>query len=135
MNPVTAADREHARAMLQALGRHPRVTTDDGTVLDFPGPILAALEELLEATAEGESAMVLRANRDLTTAQAATVLGVSRPTVVRLIESGKLDAHMVGTHRRLSPTEVLAYRTASAERRRQALDEMMREAEELGLYG
>jgi excisionase family DNA binding protein len=59
---------------------------------------------------------------------------MSRPTVVRMIEAGKISARMVGTHRRLALTDVLAYREASAKRRSEALDEMTRQAEELGLY-
>lgn len=43
-------------------------------------------------------------------ALAAAVLGVSRPTVVRLVEAGKLPARMVGTHRRLRLGDVLTYR-------------------------
>ncbi len=134
MSVVTEKDRYQAREVLQALGSHPRITTDDGTVLDLPTPVLEALAEFLEAAADGERALVLRSPEDLTTEQAAAVLGFSRPTVVRLIEAGKLPARMVGTHRRLSLGDVLAYREASAPKRRAALDEMTREAEELGLY-
>jgi len=120
--------------VLHALGDHPRIATDDGTVLDLPQPVLDALAELLEAAADGERALVLRSPEQLTTGQAAAVLGVSRPTVVRLIEAGKLPARMVGTHRRLTLGDVLAYREATAAKRQAALDEMTRDAEELGLY-
>ncbi|MCB0975638.1 MAG: helix-turn-helix domain-containing protein [Actinobacteria bacterium] len=72
---------------------------------------------------------------NLTTEQAAAVLGVSRPAVIRLIDAGKLDAHLVGAHRRLTLGDVLAHREASAARRQAALDEMTQVAEELGLYG
>lgn len=131
---LTAKDRDRAREMLRALGAHPRITTEDGTVLDLPAPVAEALAEILEAAADGERALVLRSPEDLTTEQAAAVLGVSRPTVVRLVESGRLPARMVGTHRRLSLSDVLAHREASAKRRGESLDEMAREAEELGLY-
>ena len=134
MAVLNTEDRNRAREMLRALGAHPRITTEDGTVLDLPASVAEALAELLEAAAEGERALVLRSPDDLTTEQAAAVLGVSRPTVVRLIEAGKLPARMVGTHRRLSLGDVLAHREGSAKRRSDALDEMAREAEELGLY-
>ena len=134
MSAVTEKDRNQARDVLHALGRHPRITTDDGTALDLPQPVLDALAEVLQAAADGERALVLRSPENLTTEQAAAVLGVSRPTVIRLIEAGKLDAHVVGTHRRLTLGNVLAYREASASRRKAALDDMTQEAEELGLY-
>lgn len=134
MTVLDAEDRDRAREMLRVLGAHPRITTEDGTVLDLPASVAEALAEILEAAADGERALVLRSPEDLTTEQSAAVLGVSRPTVVRLVEAGKLPARMVGTHRRLALSEVLAYRDASAKRRSEALDEMAREAEELGLY-
>ncbi|MBS1846797.1 MAG: helix-turn-helix domain-containing protein, partial [Actinobacteria bacterium] len=93
-----------------------------------------ALAEFLTATAEGEQALVVRPDSDLTTQQAAAVLGVSRPTVIRLVDSGKLPARLVGTHRRLDLRDVLTYRESSVTNRRAALDDMVREAEDLGLY-
>lgn len=134
MSAVTAEDRDLARQVLHSLGSHPRITTDDGTVLALPQPVLEALAEFLEAAAEGERALVLRSPEDLTTEQAAAILGVSRPTVIRLVEAGKLPARMVGTHRRLALGDVLTYRDASTAKRRTALDEMTRDAEDLGFY-
>ena len=134
MSTIAEKDRDQAREVLHALASHARITTDDGTVLDLPQPVLDALAEFLEAAADGERALVLRSPEDLTTEQAAAVLGVSRPTVVRLVEAGRLHARMVGTHRRLTLGDVLAYREASATKRRAAIDDMTREAEELGLY-
>lgn len=127
-------DRRRAREVLRALGTHPTVTTENGTVLDLPASVAEALTEVLEAAADGERALVLRSTADLTTEQAAEVLGVSRPTVVRLVDAGKLPARMVGTHRRLALGDVLRYRAASDRKRSEALDEMTRGAEELGLY-
>lgn len=135
MSAVTEKDRDQAREVLHALGSRSRITAADGTTLDLPQPVLKALTEFLEATADGERALVLRSPEELTTEQAAAVLNVSRPTVVRLIEAGKLPARMVGTHRRLALGDVLSYRETSAAQRRAALDEMSRDAEELGLYG
>lgn len=134
MAALTGKDRDRAREMLRVLGAHARITTDDGKELDLPVPVVQALAEVLEAAANGQRAIVLRSPEDLTTEQAAVVLGVSRPTVVRLVESGELPARMVGTHRRLCLRDVLAHREASAKRRGDALDEMARGAEELGLY-
>jgi excisionase family DNA binding protein len=131
---LSPEERLRAREMLRVLGANPRITTEDGTVLDLPAPVAEALVEILEAAADGERPLVLRTPEDLTTEQAAAVLGVSRPTVVRLIESGRIPARMVGTHRRLSLGDVLEHRAASARRRTEALDNMTREAEELALY-
>jgi len=110
------------------------VVTPDGVVLELPESVAEALAEVLEAAADGERPLVVRSPDDLTTEQAAEVLGVSRPTVVRLIDAGKLPARMVGTHRRVTLADVLVYRNESTQRRRDGLERMARHAEDLGLY-
>lgn len=70
----------------------------------------------------------------LTTGQAADLLGVSRPTVVSLIDAGKLPATLAGSHRRVQLSDVLAYRERHETTRRQALRDLTRVSEELGLY-
>ena len=72
------------------------------------------------------------ADADLTTQQAAELLGLSRTYVVRLIDQGTLPGHMVGTHRRLRASDVLAYRTDRAHRL-DALDAITSADEDLGL--
>lgn len=134
MSTLTTEERQRVRDALDRIGGRPRITTADGTVLDLPEPVAEALAEVLEAAADDERALVLRSPDDLTTEQAAAVLGVSRPTVVRLVDAGKLPARMAGTHRRIALTDVLAHRQASGQQRREALDRMTRQAEELGLY-
>lgn len=134
MSTLTAEERDRVREALGRAGSRPRFTTEEGTVIDLPDTVVEALAEVLEAAADGERPLVLRSPDNLTTEQAAAVLGVSRPTVVRMIDAGKLPARMVGTHRRLALGDVLAYRELASKRRRAALDDMTRQAEELGLY-
>lgn len=134
MATLTREECEQVRDALERSGGRPRITTEEGIVLDLPEPVAEALAEVLAAAVDGERPLVLRSSDDLTTEEAAAVLGVSRPTVVRLVDTGKLPARMVGTHRRLALGDVLAHREASAARRRDALDRMTRQAEGLGLY-
>ena len=63
-----------------------------------------------------------------------TVLNVSRPTVVKLIDDGVLPSRKVGSHRRITLADLLAYRDDMVARRRAVLDQMSRDAEEFGLY-
>jgi excisionase family DNA binding protein len=128
-------DRTLASEALARLRHRPsQFTLPDGSAVRFPKAAIEGLIDMLEAVAEGEVATVVRTPRELTTQQAAAVLNVSRPTVVRLVEDGSLPARMVGSHRRIPLPAVLAYRDDMIARRRQVLDEMVRDAEVLGLY-
>jgi excisionase family DNA binding protein len=64
---------------------------------------------------------------EVTPQEAAQILHMSRPSVMRLIERGLLHARMVGSHHRLSRTEVLAYRTQQTSSRRAALANLVQE--------
>src|SRR5581483_6328940 len=123
MSALSNEERVRVRAALGRTGGRPRITTEDGDVIDLPEPVAEAMAEVLEAAADGERPLVLRSPDNLTTEQAAAILNVSRPTVVRWIEAGKLPARMVGTRRRLTLGDVLAFRGQSTKRRRRALDE------------
>jgi excisionase family DNA binding protein len=128
-------DRALANNALVALRRRPsRFALPDGTSVRIPKSTVDGLIELLTATAEGDEATVVRSPRELTTQQAANVLNVSRPTVVKLIDDGVLPARKVGSHRRVALTDLLAFRQEVVAKRRAALDEMTTDAEELGLY-
>jgi excisionase family DNA binding protein len=128
-------DREVASQALSALQRRPRrFTLPDGTTVELPKTAIDGLIEMLDAVAHGEDATVVRTPREVTTQQAAAVLNVSRPTVVKLIDDGTLPARKVGSHRRILLTDLLAYRDQVIAERRAALEQMTREAEDLGLY-
>ncbi len=128
-------DRQAATDALTALRRRPRrFTLPDGTTLRLPKAAVDGLMEMLDAVAHGEDATVVRTPREVTTQQAATLLNVSRPTVVKLIDDATLPARMVGSHRRILLSDLLAYRDKIVAERRAILDQMTRDAEDLGLY-
>jgi excisionase family DNA binding protein len=72
--------------------------------------------------------------REVTLQQAADLLNVSRPFLVKLLETGAIPFHYVGAYRRVGLTDVLAYRNQRSHARRAALAEMACEAQEMGLY-
>ncbi|MGD9797325.1 MAG: helix-turn-helix domain-containing protein [Acidimicrobiia bacterium] len=128
-------DRQAATDALTALRRRPRrFTLPDGTTVRLPKSAVDGLIEMLEAVAHGDDVTVVRTPREVTTQQAATVLNVSRPTVVKLIDDGTLPARLVGSHRRILLADLLAYRDRIVAERRAVLDQMTRDAEDLGLY-
>ena len=74
-----------------------------------PAELAAALRETVTALAHGEAVTLTPHEALLTTQEAAQVLGVSRPTLVRLLESGALPFTKPGTHRRVRLEDVLDY--------------------------
>lgn len=83
------------------------VRVGDETVV-LPENANRAVRSLLRDLATGVPVHVIPADAELTTQQAADLLGLSRTYIVRLIDQGSLPAHMAGTHRRPSASEVLA---------------------------
>ncbi|MBI2920858.1 MAG: helix-turn-helix domain-containing protein [Planctomycetes bacterium] len=73
----------------------------------LPPPADRLLVELLSELAEGNAVTLVPTRAELTTQQAAVLLGVSRPFFVEQLESGRLPFHKVGTHRRVRLEDVM----------------------------
>lgn len=103
------------------------------TTLDLPPVVMELLADILKETAAGKAVSLVAIEREITTQQAATLLNVSRPYLVGLIEKGELPARMVGNQRRLPLQDVLAYKAENRAKRRAVLNEMAAADQELGL--
>ncbi|WP_430478729.1 excisionase family DNA-binding protein [Streptomyces sp. P11-1] len=90
---------------------------------------------VVRALAVGKAVTVAPVNTTLTTQEAADLLGVSRPTFVKILDEGGLSYTRPGRHRRVLLADVLDYKEARRSQRRQGLDELTRLTEESGLYG
>ena len=77
--------------------------------------------------------MFLPAQQELTTAKAANFLNVSRPFVIKEIQSGRLPHRKVGSHRRIAFDDLIAYARKMREQQASALERMADNARELGL--
>jgi excisionase family DNA binding protein len=131
---TVADDRRLARQGLKVLDHQPSLRDSEGHSVELSDAALAGLRELLEAIADGEAPVVVRRASTLTTQQAADMLNVSRPHVVKLIDRGEIPSHKVGVHRRVGLDDVLAYRDRRRAEQDSFLDEMTADAEALGLY-
>jgi excisionase family DNA binding protein len=104
--------------------------------IELPTGAVSLLMEILEAMAAGRGVTLVPENAELTTVQAAEVLNVSRPFLIKLLEEGALPHRKVGKHRRVRMEDVMAYREKIDRERESVLDELAREAQRLELgYG
>lgn len=106
----------------------------DDELLELPDEVATLLRRIVEALAEGRPVTVAPADRRLTTQQAADLLGVSRPTLVKLLEVGEIPFERPGGHRRVRLADVLAHRRRTEVSRRAALDELVAVTEDGGMY-
>ena len=96
--------------------------------------LIEAVIGLVDLVQRGVSVQLDGLPVELTTGQAADILGISRPTVAKLVDAGDLPSTMVGTHRRIPTHEVFAYRERARRARKKALDEIVELSDELSLY-
>lgn len=123
-------------AMLDGLGAEPTTTLSgpNGEHLVLPPEVFEVLRDVVDAMAHGQALTIAPVHQRLTTQEAADLLGVSRPTVVKLLESGEIPFEQPGRHRRVRLADVLAYRERASVERRGALDRMVEIADAADLY-
>jgi excisionase family DNA binding protein len=105
---------------------------DDALVVPREAAVLLA--KILGFLANGEGVNVIPDTAELTTQQAAEFLNVSRPYLIKLLESGEIPFRLVGTHRRVRFRDLSEYKSRDDLTRRRAADELTQLTQELGLY-
>jgi excisionase family DNA binding protein len=101
--------------------------------LVLPRPAVTLFAQILGQLAEGRGVSVVPSGTELTTQQAADLLGVSRPYVIRLMEDGTIPHRKVGRHRRVALDDLLAYKRSDDDERRAIADELGELGQELGI--
>jgi len=136
----TALAREASRALSRLAGCNAAMRVEareegQGEQVTFvlPATAVRLLLDLLGQMAAGNAVTVTPVRAELTTQQAADILNVSRPFLVSLLEEGKLPFRKVGTHRRILYSDLMTYKQQEDQARRRVLNELARQAQELGL--
>jgi excisionase family DNA binding protein len=99
----------------------------------LPAAAVKLLIELLAQMAEGNAVTLMPIHAELTTQQAADILSVSRPHIVKLLEQGKLPFRKVGTHRRILYQDLRRYKKSVDKQRLSVLEELTAQAQDLGM--
>jgi excisionase family DNA binding protein len=145
--PVLPGDTTTLQAVAAAaelgrfIDRHPDLTEVDvslpdgaaTTVIRVPVSALRLLLELLTHTSHGHPVSVGSLPAELTTQQAADILNVSRPFLVKLLDERRIPHRRVGNRRRVLLADLLAYQRIDNVHRRAVADELTAEAQRLGL--
>lgn len=105
----------------------------EGETMSIPKRIMKVMTKVLGAMAEGKEIEITYSSPELSTQDAADFLNVSRPHLVKLLETKQIPFRKVGSHRRVLLEDLQAYRQNLKEIRRKSLDQLAKEAQELGL--
>jgi excisionase family DNA binding protein len=136
--PEEAEASQKALKALTSNGGSPKIKVSNSTGIKRPVSLPASaarvLLEVLNQMSKGNAVMLLPVRKELSTHEAADILNVSRTFLIRLLEQKAIPYRMVGSHRRLSLKDVLAYRKMSERRQQKALDSLVKESEDLELY-
>lgn len=143
--PPSAQDAAIARVSGQLLSRYARqkraltlrvTDADQDRPIELPAGAVALLMDILEAMAAGRGVTLMPENAELTTVQAAEMLNVSRPFLIKLLDEGAIPHRKVGKHRRIRMEDVMAYKAAIDRDREAVLDQLVAEAQEQDMgYG
>lgn len=125
------------RLASQTLGRRASVRLHlldgGGEPVEVPTSAVRMFLRLLSEMSAGNGVTLIPTQAELTTQQAADLLNVSRPYVVKLLDEGRIPSRVVGKYRRVRLDDLMAYKRKDDEARAKVLDELAAEAQELGM--
>lgn len=99
--------------------------------LQVPHTVMELLVRIVEQMAAGNAVTLFPVHALLSTQEAANLLNVSRPYLVRLLEELKLPYHQIGTHRKIRLEDLIAYQEKIRAESQIALEELTRLGQEL----
>jgi excisionase family DNA binding protein len=132
---ISEGDQKQVLELYQKIQRsRAKLVGPDGKAQSLPVSLYEFLVTLLADLCEGQSVAIVQNDAQLTTVEAAGMLGVSRQFLVKVLERDEIPHHMVGTHRRVYVRDLLAYKARRDGKRRQILDDLTRAEAEAGTY-
>ena len=135
---ITATEDERSvltriEGLLDEQAQQPRLVGPNDELIPLPPSLVRLLQQGVPLLMESRAVTVMPYNEELTTQQAADLLNVSRPYLIKLLEQGEVPFTRVGTHRRIRFGDLLDYKRRRDVVRRQALADLTRMSRELGL--
>ncbi|MCY3892005.1 MAG: helix-turn-helix domain-containing protein [Acidimicrobiaceae bacterium] len=106
----------------------------EGERVVLPAEVFDVLRDVVDVMSQGQAVVVAPVHQRLTTQEAADLLGMSRPTFVKLLDAGQIPYDRPRRHRRVRLDDLLAYTERRSAESRAALDRMVEIAQEAGMY-
>lgn len=101
--------------------------------VELPTSALRLLVDVLAALADGNAVKVVPIHAELTTQEAADLLNVSRPHLVKLLEDGLLPFHRTGKHRRVRFADLMQFKAERERASELAMAELAKQAQDLAM--
>jgi excisionase family DNA binding protein len=105
-----------------------------GKEIALPDSILRLVYEAMVSAASGKRLRLVEEDEEISPEKAAEFLQVSRPYLVRLLDNGEISFHYVGTHRRITMSDLIEYKRKRKIKSKEALQRMTELSEGIGLY-
>lgn len=138
-SPISADENE--RPVLRKIDRiledsngGPMLVGADGEQIALPPSLFQLLKRVVSHLSRGQAVTIIPINKEVTTQEAADILNVSRPYLVKMLEEEKLPYVTVGAHRRIPLQPLLEYKKRRDEERLEAIREMAQLSQDLGMY-
>jgi excisionase family DNA binding protein len=138
----TPAEVEQAKLSSRTLSKYADVdrvnlslrgSNGESDELVLPGHVLQILLDVLSEISQGNAISLIPYHQEISTQDAANLLNVSRPFLVRLLEDGEIPFRKVGAHRRVKLQDVLAFKEKTDNQRSLALDELAQLSQKEGM--
>jgi len=108
-------------------------TKDHAESIELPRAVVGLLMRILTEMAEGNAVTLMPIHAELTTQQAASILGVSRPFLIKQMKEKKIPYRQIGTHRRVRFQDLMEYKNRIDASRAKVLEELAAQAQELNM--
>jgi excisionase family DNA binding protein len=119
---------------LEVSARAARLIGPDGVETELPEALYAVLVRAAHVLAAGQGVSVLPMEALLTTQQAANLLDISRPSLIKLLDDGQLPFHRIRSHRRIRLSDLIEFRQRRDAAAETAMRRMVHRAQEIGIY-
>jgi len=107
--------------------------SETGVKVPIPETVFNLFVTVLEELSKSNAIQLVPINAEVTTIEAAEIVGVSRPFLVKILNEGKIRYRMVGRHRRILLKDLMEYYEKSKKSQLKAIAEMTAEDDADGL--